>query len=183
MSSAEPPILYAASLWDRPLQVESPKYLLVAHENSFLKDIRDGVEKRVETRIAAARRFAVRVRNHAKMVDCYLNTYNNHRSFFSDRKKVSSDIIDHPQNYHIYEGLATLTNISRYDLPDPDTYRDFFRLNPIWDFPTLQSTCSFWKGCPLHKLDIAIAYDLPEILGKFRRQREAIITAKSSSKK
>jgi len=60
-------------------------------------DIRTAVEKRVETRIAAARRFAVRVRNHAKMVDCYLNTYNNHRSFFSDKKKITTDIIEHPQ--------------------------------------------------------------------------------------
>jgi hypothetical protein len=153
--------------------------LLNAHEKLFLKDIRDATEKRVETRIAAARRFAVRVRNHAKMVDCYLNTYNNHRSFFSDKKKVSNDIIDHPQNYHIYEGLSTLTNISRYDLPDPDTYRDFFKLNPLWEFPTLSETCSYFKGCPINRLDIAIAYELPEILGKFRRQREAINSAQS----
>lgn len=88
---------YAASLWDRPLQSDSPISLLTSHENHFLKDIRDATEKRVETRIAAARRFAVRVRNHAKMCDCYLNTYNNHRSFFSNKKKISDDIIDHPQ--------------------------------------------------------------------------------------
>jgi len=31
--------------------------------------------------------------------------------------------LDNPSKYHIYEGLSTLTNISRYDLPDPDTYR------------------------------------------------------------
>lgn len=92
---------YAASLWDRPLLPDSPKSLLMAHENHFLKDIRDGIEKQVETRIAAARRFAVRVRNHAKMVDCYLNTYHNHRSFFSDKKKVSNDIIDHPQVFFV----------------------------------------------------------------------------------
>ena len=30
---------------------------------------------------------------------------------------------DNPGKYHIYEGLSQLTNISRYDLPDPDTYR------------------------------------------------------------
>lgn len=54
------------------------------------------------------------------MVDCYLTTYYNHKSFFGNRKKVADDIIEHPQNYHIYEGLSTLTNISRYDLPDPE---------------------------------------------------------------
>ena len=61
-------------------------------------------------------------------------------------------------------GLSTLTNISRYDLPDPDTYKDFLNVHPLYDFQTLQSTCSFLKGCPLNKLDISIAYDLPEIL-------------------
>jgi hypothetical protein len=30
---------------------------------------------------------------------------------------------ENPGKYHIYEGLSSLTNISRYDLPDPDTYR------------------------------------------------------------
>ena len=39
------------------------------------------------------RRFAVRVRNHAKMVDCYLTTYKNNKGFFGDKKKVAQDII------------------------------------------------------------------------------------------
>ncbi len=32
-------------------------------------------------------------------------------------------VAENPGKYHIYEGLSSLTNISRYDLPDPDTYR------------------------------------------------------------
>ena len=67
-------------------------------------------------------------------------------------------------------GLSTLTNISRYDLPDPDTYRDFFNVHPLYDFQSLQSTCTFFKGCPLNKLDIAIAYELPEILTGHKRK-------------
>jgi hypothetical protein len=51
----------------------------------------------------------------------------------------------------------------------------------LWDFPTLSSTCSYFKGCPINKLDIAIAYELPEVLGKFRRQREAILTAQAQT--
>ena len=77
----------------------------------------------MENRISTARRFAVRVRNHAKMVDCYLTTFLNNKGMFGDKKKVAADIINNPSKYHIYEGLSTLTNISRYDLPDPDTYR------------------------------------------------------------
>jgi len=63
-----------------------------------------------------------------------------------------------------------LTNISRYDLPDPDTYRDFFNVHALYDFQSLQSTCTFFKGCPLNKLDVAIAYELPEILTDYKRK-------------
>jgi hypothetical protein len=42
---------------------------------------------------ALCRRFAVRVRNHAKMVDCYLTTFKNNKGLFGDKKKVAQDII------------------------------------------------------------------------------------------
>jgi len=170
MASMEPPTLYAGSFWSRPYKAGAPKRLLKSQEMSLLKDIKDAIDRRVENRIATARRFAVRVRNHAKMVDCYLTTFKNNKGIFGDKKKVAQDIIDNPSKYHIYEGLSTLTNISRYDLPDPDTYRDFFNVHPLYDFQSLQSTCTFFKGCPLNKLDIAIAYELPEILTGHKRK-------------
>merc|ERR1712142_1049584 len=170
MASMEPPTLYAGSFWSRPYKAGAPKRLLKSQEMSLLKDIKDAIDRRVENRIATARRFAVRVRNHAKMVDCYLTTFKNNKGIFGDKKKVSQDIIDNPSKYHIYEGLSTLTNISRYDLPDPDTYKDFFNVHPLYDFQSLQNTCTFFKGCPLNKLDIAIAYDLPEILTNHKRK-------------
>lgn len=175
MSSTEPPIMYSTSLWSIPYEIGAPTRLLYAQEKAFLKDLRDAVEKRVENKIASARRFAVRVRNHAKMVDCYLTTYYNHKSFFGNKKKISDDIIEHPQNYHIYEGLSTLTNISRYDLPDPDVYRDFFRLNPVYEFQQLAATCTYFKGCPINRLDVAIAYDLPELVGKYKKTAEEVL--------
>merc|ERR1712241_835248 len=143
MASVEPPTLYAGSFWSRPYKAGAPKRLLKSQEMSLLKDIKDAIDRRVENGIATARRFAVRVRNHAKMVDCYLATAMNKKGLFGDKKKIAQDIIDNPSKYHIYEGLSTLTNIS------------------IYDFPSLQSTCTFFKGCPLNKLDIAIAYELP----------------------
>ena len=48
----------------------------------------------------------VRVRNHAKMVDCYLTTFKNNKGIFGDKKKVSQDIIENPGKYHIYEGTT-----------------------------------------------------------------------------
>ncbi|CAI6364358.1 unnamed protein product [Macrosiphum euphorbiae] len=176
MSSAEPPVIYSVSLWSNPYEIGSPARLLHSQELSFLKDIRSAIDRRVESKIASARRFAVRVRNHAKMVDCYLTTYYNHKSFFANRKTVSDDIIENPQNYHIYEGLSTLTNISRYDLPDPDVYRDFFRLNPVYEFKRLSDTCTYFRGCPINKLDMAIAYDLPDLIGQYKRQEEQLVT-------
>ena len=124
------------------------------------------------------------MRNHAKMVDCYLTTYYNHKTLFGNKKQTADQIIDHPQNYHIYEGLSTLTNISRYDLPDPDVYRDFFRLNKLYEFKKLSETCTFFKGCPINQLDIAIAYDLPELVGKYKKLVESALVnleSKSSS--
>lgn len=117
--------------------------------------------------------FQVRVRNHAKMVDCYLTTYYNQKTLFGNRKQIAAQIVDNPQNYHIYEGLSTLTNISRYDLPDPDVYRSFFRLNNLYEFKKLHETCTYFRGCPIQKLDIAISYDLPELVGKYKKLVEA----------
>jgi len=183
MSSAQPPLMYTTSLWSHPYQDGSPARLLLAQERAFLRDLRTAMDKRIEHKIASARRFAVRVRNHAKMVDCYLNTYYNHKTLFGNRKRIADDIIDHPQNYHIYEGLSTLTNISRYDLPDPDVYRDFFRLNPVYEFKKLSETCTYFRGCPITKLDVAIAYDLPELAGKYKKMAESALASIDASAK
>lgn len=109
------------------------------------------------------------------MVDCYLTTYYNHKTLFGNKKNIADNIIEHPQNYHIYEGLSTLTNISRYDLPDPDVYKDFFRLNKLYDFKKLSETCTYFRGCPINKLDVAIAYDLPELGGKYKKLVETAL--------
>ncbi len=123
------------------------------------------------------------MRNHAKMVDCYLTTYKNAAGLFSDKEAVATEIVEHPERYHIYEGVSSMaTNISRYDLPDPQTYRRFFTLHKLYEFPMLQSTCTFFRGCPVNKLDQAIAYDLPELLTKFRRKANEIQGGKKRRK-
>ncbi|XP_026332272.1 sarcalumenin [Hyposmocoma kahamanoa] len=172
MSSAQPPVMYTVSLWSMPYEPGAPVRLLQAQERELLRDLRQAIDKRIENKIASARRFAVRVRNHAKMVDCYLTTYYNHKTIFGNKKIIADAIIENPQNYHIYEGLSTLTNISRYDLPDPETYRDFFRLNSLYEFQQLSATCTYFRGCPITRLDVAIAYDLPELVGKYKKMVE-----------
>merc|ERR1712107_257002 len=93
-------------------------------------------------------------------------------------------IINNPQKYHIYDGISTMTNISRYDLPNPTAYKRFFGLHPLTEFPTLQSTCTYFQGCPINKMDVAIAYELPELLTQYKRNRHGeAIDAKKASKK
>uniref|UniRef100_A0A182M2E6 EH domain-containing protein n=1 Tax=Anopheles culicifacies TaxID=139723 RepID=A0A182M2E6_9DIPT len=175
MSSAQPPVMYTVSLWSNPFEVGAPVRLLQAQERTLLLDLGQAIDRRIENKIASARRFAVRVRNHAKMVDCYLTTYYNHKTLFGNKKQISEKIIANPQDYHIYEGLSTLTNISRYDLPDPEVYRDFFHLNPLYEFKKLSETCTYFRGCPINKLDVAIAYELPELVGKYKKMSEAAL--------
>ena len=117
------------------------------------------------------------------MVDVYLSVFNSQRSLFSDSKAVAKSVVENPKRFRIYEGLSALAaNISRYDLPDPDVYARFFSAHPLQDFPPLSATCSFWRGCPLSKLDAAISYDLPELLAGYRRAKEDI-TAKAEARK
>ena len=59
MASPEPPTLYAGSFWSIPYKDGAPKRLLKAQEQSLLKDIKEAIDKRIENRIATARRFAV----------------------------------------------------------------------------------------------------------------------------
>ena len=104
------------------------------------------------------------------MVDVYVTTFNSRQRMFGNKKKIADDIVENPDNYHIYDGISTMTNISRFDLPDPKTYRTFFGIHPLDKFPTLQSTCTYFRGCPINKLDQAIAYQLPDLLTKFKRK-------------
>ncbi len=126
--------------------------------------------------------FQVRVRNHAKMVDCYLTTYHNQVGLLSgllgpSRADVAREVAEHPERYRIYDAIAAaVTNVSRYDLPHPDVYRRFFAVNPLHEFPTLRSTCPLFRGCPVNRLDAAIAYDLPELLTAYKRKLVALQT-------
>lgn len=181
MASLQPPRLYAGSFWSHPYKVGAPKELLQNQEASLLRDIRDAINKRIQNRISTARRFAVRVRNHAKMVDVYLATFNSKKGLLGNAKSVAEDIIQNPQNYHIYDGISTMTNISRYDLPDPESYRIFFGLHPLTEFPTLQNTCTYFDGCPINKMDTAISYDLPELMTDYKRKKHGTGNANKMS--
>jgi hypothetical protein len=64
MSSSEPPVMYSTSLWSLPYEAGAPTRLLSAQERAFLRDLRDAIDKRVENKIASARRFAVSINTY-----------------------------------------------------------------------------------------------------------------------
>lgn len=59
MASAQPPLMYTTSLWSKPYEPWAPVRLLQAQERAFLRDLRSAYDKRIENKIASARRFAV----------------------------------------------------------------------------------------------------------------------------
>lgn len=61
MSSAQPPVMYTTSLWSHPYEVGAPIRLLHAQERALLRDLRLAIDKRIENKIASARRFAVSI--------------------------------------------------------------------------------------------------------------------------
>lgn len=171
MTNNQPPQVFALTT-----QMETYEPFLDLQEQEWLKDLSNQVSglARVESHIAEVRRHAVRVRNHAKIIDCYLSTYYRNKGLFmfgTSAKKFASEITENPNQYRVFSGAlaAQAQNISRYDLPDPELYRDFFRSNNLLDFKQLSATCSFFKGCPLDKLDVAISYQLPDLVSKYKR--------------
>ena len=107
---------------------------LDAQETQWLKDLSSQLSgiSRIESHIAEVRRHAVRVRNHAKLIDCYLSTFYKNKGLFTfgaSSRQLATDISENPHQYRIYSGafIGQLQNVSRYDLPDPGVYREFFR--------------------------------------------------------
>lgn len=182
---------------------------LDGQEQLWLADLRSQVlgVQRIESRVASVRRHAVRVRNHAKLVDCYLAAYNRAKGLFtfgSSARQLAAHVALNPHEYAVFQaaakgnepalkyapaagrlsanmrldasttGLSTgagnATTAGRHDLADANAYRDFFKLHPLGDFSPLSATCSFFRGCPLDKLDVAIAFQLPDLLAKYRAQ-------------
>lgn len=157
--------------------MESYEAFLDEQEQEWLNDLSAQVSglARVESHTGEVRRHAVRVRNHAKLIDCYLALYYRHKGLFtfgSAARKLASEITENPQQYRVFSGAMSSgisQNVSRYDLPDPEVYKEFFRVNNLVEFKMLADTCSFFKGCPIDRLDKAIAYQLPDLVSKYKK--------------
>ncbi|KAM6244477.1 sarcalumenin isoform 2-T2 [Spheniscus humboldti] len=161
----EPPRVYVSSFWPQDYHPDTHKDLFLKEEISLLEDLNQVIENRMENKIAFIRQHAIRVRIHALLVDRYLQTYKDKMTFFSDGELVFRDIVEDPDKFFIFKSILAKTNVSKFDLPNREAYKDFFGINPITSFKLLSQQCSYMGGCFLEKIEKAITRELPDLLG------------------
>ncbi|XP_068100288.1 sarcalumenin isoform X2 [Hyperolius riggenbachi] len=166
----EPPRVYVSSFWPEDYQPETHRELFLKEEISLLEDLTQVIENRLENKIAFIRQHAIRVRIHALLVDRYLHTYKDKMTFFSDGELVFKDIVEDPDKFFIFKSILAKTNVSKFDLPNREAYKDFFGVNPITSFKLLNTQCSYIGGCLLEKIEKAITLELPDLLGSLSKK-------------
>ncbi|KTG36973.1 hypothetical protein cypCar_00028493, partial [Cyprinus carpio] len=169
----EPPRVYVSSFWPQDYAPDTNRDLFKREEISLLEDLNQVIENRLENKIAFIRQHGIRVRIHALLVDRYLQTYYEKLGWFSDPHEVFNDIVNDPDKFYIFKSILAKTNVSKFDLPEPEAYRDFFGVNPPSGFKLLSSYCSWSGGCLLEKIEKAITDDLPALLSSLAEKREA----------
>uniref|UniRef100_H2Y0U9 Sarcalumenin-like n=1 Tax=Ciona intestinalis TaxID=7719 RepID=H2Y0U9_CIOIN len=160
----EPPRVYTGSYWPYEYKLNTNSDLFKQEEVSVLQDLNDIIENRLENKIALIRQHAVRVRIHALLVDEYLAKFKTERSFLSNQEQVKYEILNNPKRFDIYKAVTSKHNISPFDLPDPEIYKDFFTHNPLTEFMSLEQHCGYFSGCPMDDLETAITTSLPGLL-------------------
>ncbi|XP_043079465.1 sarcalumenin-like [Puntigrus tetrazona] len=178
----EPPRVYVSSFWPQDYASDTNRDLFKREEISLLEDLNQVIENQLENKIAFIRQHGIRVRIHALLVDRYLQTYYEKLGWFSDPHEVFSDIVGDPDKFYIFKSILAKTNVSKFDLPEPEAYRDFFGVNPPSGFKLLSSYCSWSGGCLLEKIEKAITDELPALLSSLAEKREAKAEAAAETK-
>ncbi|XP_058891368.1 uncharacterized protein LOC117418475 isoform X1 [Acipenser ruthenus] len=173
----EPPRVYVSSFWPLDYAADTSRELFKKEEISLLEDLNQVIENRLENKIAFIRQHGIRVRIHALLVDRYLQTYRDKMTFFSDPELVFQEILDDPDKFYIFKSILAKTNVSKFDLPNRDAYRDFFGINPISNFKLLSAQCSYMGGCLLEKIERAITHELPGLLGSIASDRNPSLSS------
>lgn len=169
----EPPRVYVSSFWPQDYALDTNRDLFMREEISLLEDLNQVIENRLENKIAFIRQHGIRVRIHALLVDRYLQTYHDKLGWFSDPDEVFRDVVSDPDKFYIFKSILAKTNVSKFDLPEPEAYRDFFGVNPPSGFKLLSSHCSWSGGCLLEKIEKAITEDLPALLSNLAEKKQA----------
>ncbi|KAK7940383.1 hypothetical protein WMY93_003709 [Mugilogobius chulae] len=161
-----------SSFWPYDYAPDTSRELFKKEEISLLEDLNQVIENRLENKIAFIRQHAIRVRIHSLLVDRYVQTFKDKMSFFSDPELVFKEIVDDPDKFFIFKSILAKTNVSKFDLPNRDAYRDFFGINPIASFKPLSTQCSYIGGCLLDKIEKAITNELPALLSSINSGKQ-----------
>ncbi|KTF76387.1 hypothetical protein cypCar_00030106 [Cyprinus carpio] len=173
----EPPRVYVSSFWPYDYAPDTSHDLFKREEISLLEDLNQVIENRLENKIAFIRQHGIRVRIHALLVDRYVQTFKEKMSFFSDPELVFKEIVDDPDKFYIFKSILAKTNVSKFDLPNRDAYRDFFGINPVSSFKQLSAQCSYTGGCLLEKIERAITHELPSLLGSINSSKNPTLSS------
>uniref|UniRef100_A0A8C2KWA0 Sarcalumenin n=1 Tax=Cyprinus carpio TaxID=7962 RepID=A0A8C2KWA0_CYPCA len=173
----EPPRVYVSSFWPYDYAADTSHDLFKREEISLLEDLNQVIENRLENKIAFIRQHGIRVRIHALLVDRYVQTFKEKMSFFSDPELVFKEIVDDPDKFYIFKSILAKTNVSKFDLPNRDAYRDFFGINPVSSFKQLSAQCSYTGGCLLEKIERAITHELPSLLGSINSSKNPTLSS------
>lgn len=168
----EPPRVYVSSFWPYDYAPDTSRELFKREEISLLEDLNQVIENRMENKIAFIRQHGIRVRIHGLLVDRYVQTFKEKMSFFSDPELVFKEIVDDPDKFYIFKSILAKTNVSKFDLPNRDAYRDFFGVNPVTNFKPLSAQCSYMGGCLLDKIERAITNELPALLSSINSGKQ-----------
>ncbi|XP_076841293.1 sarcalumenin isoform X2 [Brachyhypopomus gauderio] len=178
----EPPRVYVSSFWPQDYAADSNRQLFMKEEISLLEDLNQVIENQLENKIAFIRQHAIRVRVHALLVDRYLQTYHERLGWFGDPDEVFREIVADPDHFYIFKSVLAKTNVSKFDLPQPEAYRDFFGVNPPGGFKPLSSHCGWSRGCLLERVERAITEELPALLASLNRGKEPEETGTPTTK-
>uniref|UniRef100_A0A9J8CBW8 Sarcalumenin n=2 Tax=Cyprinus carpio TaxID=7962 RepID=A0A9J8CBW8_CYPCA len=155
--------------------------LATAEEEAVLESIlrdRSHIEETLRlNKIAFIRQHGIRVRIHALLVDRYVQTFKEKMSFFSDPELVFKEIVEDPDKFYIFKSILAKTNVSKFDLPNRDAYRDFFGINPVSSFKQLSAQCSYIGGCLLEKIERAITHELPSLLSSINSGKNPTLSS------
>ncbi|KPP64467.1 hypothetical protein Z043_117186 [Scleropages formosus] len=177
----EPPRVYVGSFWPYAYGPDTSHELFKREEISLLEDLNQVIENRIENKIAVIRQHGIRVRIHALLVDRYLQTLRDKTGFFGDSEQVFKEIVDDPDRFYIFKSILAKTNVSRFDLPDPEAYRDFFGVNHMSTFKLLSSHCPLLGSCLLDKIEAAITEELPSLLSSMAAGKGPDLACKATA--
>ena len=167
----EPPRVYLGSFWPYEYKQNINVHLLKQEEKSLLHDLNDVIENRLENKIALLRQYAARVRIHGLLVDEYLSRFREEWTFLKDQDQVADSLVTSPEQYNVFKNVQSKYNLSPFDIPDSKVYTNFFSMNLLSSFKSLQQLCGYFSGCPMTQLEHAISTSLPSLLASVNHRK------------